>query len=121
MVRQHRQPAGKVLLEIPAGKIEPGEEPLVCARRELAEETGIQALKWEELISFYPSPGFCDEIIYIFRATDLTAAVAPEGDFDENLTSLKMPLDQLAKLISEGQIQDGKTIIALQFIICQSA
>ncbi len=114
LVRQHRQPVGEILLEIPAGKLEPNEEPLQCARRELLEETGLEGKKWRELFSFYPSPGFCDEIIYLFQVEDLTAAVSPTTDPEERISVVKIPLAETPEMIKDGQIKDGKTIIALQ-------
>lgn len=115
LVRQHRQPVSEIMLEIPAGKLEPNEEPLECARREMLEETGFEGAKWRELCSFYPSPGFCDEIIYLFQAEDLRSAFSPTTDPEEKIDVIKMPLAEALSLIEKGQIKDGKTIIALQF------
>jgi ADP-ribose pyrophosphatase len=114
LVRQHRQPFKEQLLEIPAGKLEPGEEPLECAKRELLEETGFTAAKWKENGCFYPSPGFCDEKIYLFSASGLTAQASFAPDLDENIEVVFMPLAEIANLIDSGVIKDGKTIIALQ-------
>jgi ADP-ribose pyrophosphatase len=117
MVRQHRRPAGDVLLEIPAGKLEPGEMPQECAQRELLEETGFQSHKWDALLSFYPSPGFCDEIIHLFLAEELTAAHSPTSDPEEKITIQPIPLEEAYKMIETGAIIDGKTIIALQCVM----
>lgn len=114
LVRQYRQPAGKVLLEIPAGKLEPGEEPLQCARRELLEETGLEAGRWKEIFTFYPSPGFCDEIIYLFAAESLKTGFSTAGDPEENIIVERVPLAEAWAQVEEGEIVDGKTIIALQ-------
>lgn len=114
LVRQHRQPFNEVLLEIPAGKIEADEAPLECARRELLEETGIEARSWQATGVIYPSPGFCNEKIYLFAAAELTAANMPENDPDENIAVVKIPLHHAVALISEEKIRDAKTIIALQ-------
>ena len=114
LVRQYRQPAGEVLLEIPAGKLEPDEEPLDCARRELLEETGFEAEKWQQLCYFYPSPGFCDEKIYLFLAEDLLLSDKLEPDPDENLLVVSYSLEKAEKAMLDGTIKDGKTIIALQ-------
>ncbi len=119
LVRQHRQPTGEILLEIPAGKLEPNEGPLECARREMLEETGLTGLHWKELCTFYPSPGFCNEIIYLFQAENLSSAVSPTSDPEEKIAVEIIPLEEAWALIGSGQIKDGKTIIALQFAIIQ--
>jgi ADP-ribose pyrophosphatase len=114
MVKQFRQPAQKVLLEIPAGKLEPGESPLACARREFAEETAMEAKQWKQVAAFYPSPGFCDEIIYLYYATGIKDAVSPVTDPDENIELSPVKLEKASAMIQNGQIVDGKTIIAIQ-------
>jgi len=115
LVRQHRQPAGEVLLEIPAGKLEPGEEPLACARRELIEETGLKAAAWQEINCFYTSPGFCDEKIYLFLAENLSKGTASTADPEENIREEAVPLSRAGEMIADGRIRDGKTIVALQY------
>jgi len=117
LVRQHRQPAGKILLEIPAGKIDPGEDPLQCARRELLEETGLEASKWEELYTFYTSPGFCDEKIYLYLAQDMKEAFSPTGDAEENIKVETVSLHDAHSMIENFEIKDGKTIIAMQYAL----
>jgi len=118
-VRQHRQPAGTVLYEIPAGKLEAYEAPIDCARREFIEETALDADELQELFTFYPSPGFCDEKIYLFQAKGLKDAVSPGTDPDENLEVICIPLFKAEKMILNGEIIDGKTIIALQYALLQ--
>ncbi len=115
LVKQHRQPAGEVLLEIPAGKLEPNEETLSCAQRELLEETGLKAEQWQELGCFYTSPGFCDELIYLYLAEGLSKGVATTSDPEENILETVIPLSLAASMIADGLIKDGKTIIALQY------
>ena len=120
MVRQHRQPAGEILLEIPAGKLDPGEEPLECARREMLEETGLFSDDWHELFSFYPSPGFCDETIYLFQAADLKSGIATTCDPEENIAIVFVSLTEAWEMIQSGEIKDAKTIIALQYALIKS-
>ncbi len=120
MVRQHRQPAGDVLLEIPAGKLDPGEEPLECARREMLEETGLCSDDWHEIFAFYPSPGFCDETIYLFQAGDLKSGIATTCDPEENIAIVYVSLTDAWKMIQSGEIKDAKTIIALQYALIES-
>ncbi len=121
LVKQHRQPFQELLLEIPAGKLEPGEIPLDCARRELLEETGFSAAKWKETGCFYPSPGFCDEKIYLFSVSELAAREFGTADPDENIEVMLIPIGEIAGLIDSGAIRDGKTIIALQKLLLEAA
>jgi len=115
----HRQPAGEVLLEIPAGKLEPNEEPQDCASRELTEETGLKAGTWQEIGSFYTSPGFCDEKIYLYMAENLAEGISATSDPEENIRKELISLPEAGKMIADGRIKDGKTIIALQYAMLQ--
>lgn len=112
MVRQYRSAAGRELLEIPAGTIEEGEDPALCATRELKEETGYHALNWEYLGYFYSSPGFCTEKMYLYLARQLTRGQATP-DADELLQVEIVPLDQLMGMIERGEILDAKTNVGL--------
>jgi ADP-ribose pyrophosphatase len=112
MVRQFRYPIGRAKLEVPAGKLEKGEDPLEGAVRELREETGLTA---EQIIYFggtYPSPGFCDEQLHIYLALGLTQGEACP-DEDEFLNLEVIDLDELAAMIMRGELQDGKSINAI--------
>ncbi len=113
LVRQYRYPVGRVLLELPAGKLDPGEEPLVCARRELAEETGYAAGSWRQLGSLLTTPGFTDEIIHVFLATGLEPVEDSSPDEDEFLEAVQLPMAEVEELILSGKIQDAKTLAAL--------
>lgn len=112
MVRQFRKAAEKVMFEVPAGKIEPGEDPAVTAVRELKEETGYTPATCEYLTCFYSSVGYSTEKIYIYLATGL---VPGETDFDENeaIDREEYSLSQLREMIRDGSIEDGKTMLAI--------
>lgn len=112
MVRQFRYPMGEELLEIPAGKLEYGEDHCLCAVRELSEETGCRAETIVYLGPIYPSPGFSQEILHIYLATDLTNGEA-HPDEDELLSVEAIPLDTLVDMIMASEIKDGKTIIGI--------
>ena len=112
MVRQYRSGASRELLEIPAGTIEEGEDPSLCATRELKEETGYHALRWDNLGFFYSSPGFCTEKMYLYLARQLTRGTA-SPDADEILRAEIIPLNQLIEQINRGEILDAKTIVGL--------
>jgi ADP-ribose pyrophosphatase len=112
LVRQYRKAVERMLLEIPAGGIEPGEKPLDGARRELGEETGFSAEKWEELSCFYTSPGFCMEYMYLYLATDLKP-VERDADDDENIELVRVPLKKTPELIASGEVCDAKSIAGL--------
>ena len=110
--RQYRHAAGGFLLELPAGRIEPGEAPLAAAKRELIEETGYRAKKWSKLTQYYASPGFLSEYFNIFLAENLTAGeAAPEED--EKIEMFHLPLSTLLGEIQKGKIKDGKTILSV--------
>lgn len=111
-VRQFRYPMGKLMLEAPAGKLEKGEDPLECAVRELSEETGFTADKLTYLGACCTSPGFSTEVLHIYLATGLHSGDShpDEGEF---LSLEKHHIDELFKLVMNGEIDDGKTIIAV--------
>lgn len=110
--RQYRHAASGYLLEVPAGKLEAGENPLAGAKRELLEETGIQAKRWRKLVRYFASPGFLGEWMQVFIAEELTAGDATP-EYDEQIHVQMLPLSHLMRLIEEGKIQDGKTLISV--------
>ena len=114
MVRQFRYAINQQILEIPAGKLDvPEESPLLAAKRELLEETGFEAKNWTELGVIYPSPGYCDEKIYLYVATKIKKVSELNLDKDEFLTPQKYNLDYIIKKIQSGEITDSKTICAI--------
>jgi ADP-ribose pyrophosphatase len=115
MLRQYRYAAGDTLWEIPAGVLEPNEEPVACARRELREEAGAQADRIEHLTTIYTTPGFTDERIHLFWATGISAG-EPRHEADEFIELSPQPLSRVMDMIRSGEITDGKTIIALLFV-----
>ena len=113
LTRQYRHAAGGYIYEIPAGKIDPGEEPLACAAREVEEEIGCRAASLVPMLSFYTTPGFTDEVIHLFLATGLTAGTQ-SLEHDEVLEVVELPLEQAIRYIADGTIRDAKTIVGLQ-------
>ncbi len=112
MVKQYRESAGRIMLEIPAGKMDPGEDPETCAIRELREETGYRAKSLTKLMGMRVSPGFSSEIIYLFVARDLDLGEV-DPDEDEFVEVVKIPLKELVEMIMRGEIEDGKTIAGI--------
>lgn len=114
LVRQERVATGGKVLELPAGLLEEGESPLESARRELREETGLHGGEWVEVAAFFTSPGFTDERIHLFVATDLDEGeAAPEET--EDIELVRVPLDEVPSLVEE--IEDGKTLAGLLLLL----
>ena len=115
LVRQYRHGAGRALMEIPAGKLESGESPDCCARRELEEEAGFRCDALRHLCSVYPSPGICSELLHLYEAISPMPLQDPRPmDPDEDITLQWISLDEAQDMLDHGAIMDAKTIIALQ-------
>ena len=112
LIRQYRHAAGKLLLELPAGRIEPGEKIIPAGKRELIEETGYRAKRWSKHVNYYASPGFLTETMTILLAEGLTLGEASPED-DEKIEVHMTPLSQVLRLIHAGKIEDGKTLIGV--------
>ena len=112
LVRQYRHPAVKYLLELPAGTLNDKERPEEGAARELEEELGLVAGKLEKLSEFFVSPGFCEEKMWLYLATDLIQTAQRLED-DELIEVVRLPIDRALQMITEGEIEDAKTIIGL--------
>lgn len=113
MERQYRHAAGQYLWEVPAGKMDEGEERLAAAKRELKEETGYRAKKWTKLVRYFASPGFLGEWMQVFLAEELVAGEATPEE-DELLEVVLVPLSEVLQKIDDGKILDGKTLVAVQ-------
>ena len=112
LVRQYRHPAVRYLLEVPAGTLAKGERPEIGAARELKEELGVVAARLEKLSEFFVSPGFCEEKMWVYLATELTEGEQALED-DEVLDIVRLPIADALEMITSGEIEDAKTIIGL--------
>ena len=117
--RQYRHAAGSFLYELPAGRIDPGENELKAAKRELLEETGFTARKWKRILRFWASPGFVAEAMSIYLASELTAGMAEPED-DEVINIQFVPLKKAVAMVLGGRIQDAKTIAGVLWLDQQS-
>jgi ADP-ribose pyrophosphatase len=111
-VRQYRHPSGVELLELPAGTLEVGEDPLTCAQREIQEEVGMSARRFQKIGEFFLAPGYSTEFMHVFLASDLYPSVLPQ-DEDEFLSVVPLLLDRAYESAKIGLIQDAKTLAAL--------
>lgn len=112
MVRQYRHPVREVTLELPAGKLDKGEKPLACVRRELAEETGYTARKITPLLQYWPTPAFANEVLHMYAAEGLNPGKMAT-DEDEFLECVTLPIKKALDLVRRGEIKDSKTVIGL--------
>jgi ADP-ribose pyrophosphatase len=115
LVRQYRHPARAWLWELPAGKAEPGEDPLAGAARELAEETGYRAARTREIASFFVTPGFCDERLHLILAEDLTPGER-HLDPDEDIEVRPVAIAEAVAMAGRGEILDAKTLVAILWL-----
>lgn len=116
LIKQFRYAIGKVFWELPAGTLKKNEDPVLAAKRELKEETGYFANKWESLGIIYPLPGYSTEVLYFFKATDLIDD-EPELDPDENIEVKILDLKQAWQMIKDGEIRDAKTISGISLVM----
>ncbi|MBQ7064190.1 MAG: NUDIX hydrolase [Firmicutes bacterium] len=119
LVKQFRYAIGREMIEIPAGLLEPGEEPIQCAARETEEETGFRPAELTHLFDSYASPGYCTECVSVFMAQQLVPS-KQHLDPDEDVEIMIVPLDEAAEMIRRGEITDGKTIAALMTVLSQN-
>jgi len=122
MVEQYRKPLERTIVEIPAGKLEKGEKPIITAKRELEEETGYTCADLKPLISFYTSPGFADELVHLFITENLEKMTeAAELDEDEFVEVLEVTLEEAQEMIKNNKIYDAKTAYAVQYLLLKEA
>jgi len=116
LVRQFRKAVGKILLEIPAGGIDPGEQPIDCVRRELQEEIGYLPNKIDKLGGFYAAPGYCSEYLHLYLATHLIPSQL-EAEDTEDIEVVRAPLSRIPELIASGEICDAKSVAGLLRVV----
>ena len=115
LIKQYRYATGGTIWEVPAGVLDPGEEPIDCARRELREEVGAEAEELEHLITMYTTPGFTDERIHIFLATGITIGET-QHEPDEFIDVVALPISRILEMIRGGDLVDGKSVTALLYV-----
>lgn len=116
LVKQFRYPLQKTLIELPAGKLDIGEDPLVCATRELEEETGYKAKVIKKLGKIYTAPGYCTEILHIFSARELIPGNHNREEGEQGMEILEYSTDEIRKMIISGDITDAKTIAGIYYL-----
>ncbi|MDP3442072.1 MAG: NUDIX hydrolase [Ignavibacteria bacterium] len=115
LVSQYRYPHNQILIELPAGKLEKGEDPLLCASRELAEETGFTSTNIIKLGKIFTTPGFCDEVLHIYLANDLTEGDHAREEGEEGMEIFELSLAEIDEKIRSGEIVDAKTICGIHY------
>ncbi|MBR9977037.1 MAG: NUDIX hydrolase [Bacteroidetes bacterium] len=113
LIRQYRYPIAGEIIELPAGKLDHGEDPLECARRELREETGCTAAQWEKLNAMLTTPGFCSEVLHVYLARGLHDGLQALEEGEESITVFRVTLREALAMCADGRIRDGKTITGL--------
>jgi ADP-ribose pyrophosphatase len=116
MIKQYRHATEETLMEIPAGTLQKGEKPEECASRELTEETGCKAKELKKIVSCYLAPGYSNEVIHIYIATDISQ-VDQKPEEDENIQVVTMSLDEAVQKIKDDKIRDAKTIIGILYVL----
>jgi ADP-ribose pyrophosphatase len=119
LVRQYRYAVDALVWELPAGRLDPGESVEDAARREMEEEVGLRPGRLEALATFYTTPGFCDEVMHLFRATGLEV-VAARPEADERIESRTFTLAEAEEMIGRGEVREGKTLVALLMEIARA-
>jgi ADP-ribose pyrophosphatase len=119
LVRQYRHATGEILLEIPAGKLGPDEEPEACARRELVEEVGLRPGRLEHLATYYTTPGFTNERFFLYFTDDVTPS-SGTTEAGEVLEVERRPVSSVRELIESGELRDAKTLLGLAFLTLRS-
>jgi len=115
LIKQYRYSVNQELIEFPAGRIEAGEDPLPAAQRELTEETGYRANQWSELTRFFTAPGFCNEVLYMYRATDVKL-VGKNLDEDEETEVMVLAIAEAWQLVKSGKVKDAKTTAGIAML-----
>lgn len=120
LVKQFRYPLQKTLIEFPAGKLEKDEDPLICATRELEEETGYKAKEIKKLGEIFTAPGYCTEILHIYSAKGLTPGNHNREEGELEMEILELTVEEIEKMIISGKINDAKTIVGMHYINFQN-